>query len=44
MRFFKKNRKIIFLLILATFYKVKITLLKKLVGGAPVTYFKFDVF
>jgi hypothetical protein len=26
--------------ILATFYEVKITFLKKLVGGAPVTYFK----
>jgi hypothetical protein len=47
----KKNRKIPFLVnfcqflpILATFYKVKIMFLKKLVDGAPATYFKFDVF
>jgi hypothetical protein len=32
-----------FLPILATIYEVKITFLKKLVGGAPVTYFKWDI-
>jgi hypothetical protein len=41
---FPKNRKNQFLPILATFYEVKITFYKKLVDGAPATYFKFDVF
>jgi hypothetical protein len=33
-----------FLPILATFYETKITFWKKLVGGAPETYFQFDIF
>jgi hypothetical protein len=39
----QKIEKFHFLPILATFYEVKITFLKKLVGGAPVTYFKVAV-
>jgi hypothetical protein len=45
--FSKKSKNSIFglfLPILATFYKVKITFFKKLVDGAPATYLKFDVF
>jgi hypothetical protein len=30
--------------ILATIYEVKITFLKKLVEGAPMTYFQIDIF
>jgi hypothetical protein len=41
---FQKNRKIPFLPIFATFYKLKITFFKKLVDGAPVIFFQFDVF
>jgi hypothetical protein len=46
MRFFKKIEKFYFLSIwpfLATFYEVKFTFFKKLVDGAPATYF-FDGF
>jgi hypothetical protein len=47
--FEKKNPKISFLVneilpILATIYEVKITFWKKLVEGAPMTYFQIDIF
>jgi hypothetical protein len=41
---FKKNPKILILPILAAIYKVKITFWKKLVEGAPITYFQIDIF
>jgi hypothetical protein len=42
--FEKKIQKFEFLPILATIYEVKITFYKKLVGGASMTYFQFDIF